>query len=45
MFAIRKTKPEAGNKFYIKRGYGGWSRCVIGKPTDKDCNVLANCVG
>lgn len=45
MFAIRKTKPEAGNKYYIKRGYGGWSGCIIGKPTDKDCNVLANCVG
>lgn len=45
MFVIRKTKPEAGNKFYIKRGYGGWSGCIIGKPTDKDCNVLSNCVG
>ena len=45
MFAIRKTKPEKGNKYYIKRGYGGWSGCIIGKPTDKDCNVLANCVG
>ena len=45
MFAIRKTKPEKGNKYYIKRGTGGWNGCITGKPTDKDCTVLANCVG
>ena len=44
-FKIRTTKPEAGNKNYIKTTYGGWNTCVIGSPTDKDCNVLSNCVG
>ena len=45
MFQIRTSKPGAGNKYYIKSTKGGWSGCIIGKPTDKDCNVLANCVG
>lgn len=44
-FKIRTTKPEAGNKYYITKSNGGWSPCVKGSPTDKDCNVLANCVG
>lgn len=44
-FNIRTSKPEAGNKNYIKTTYGGWNTCVIGEPTDKDCNVLSNCVG
>lgn len=42
---IRKTKPEKGNKFYIRTANGGYSRCIVGKPTDSNCNVLANCVG
>lgn len=42
---IRTTKPEAGNKFYITTSAGGYSRCIVGSPIDKDCNVLANCVG
>lgn len=42
---IRNKKPEAGNKFYITTTKGGYSTCIQGKPTDKDCNVLANCVG
>lgn len=41
---IRTTKPEAGNKYYIKKANGGWSPCITGKPLDKDCNVLGNCV-
>jgi surface antigen len=45
MFAIRKTKPEAGNKFYNNGNNGGYSWCINGNPTDKGCNVLANCVG
>ena len=45
MFAIRKTKPEKGNKFYNTTGNGGYSWCIKGKPTDSGCNVLANCVG
>lgn len=42
---MRTSKPGAGNKFYITKSKGGYSECIQGKPTDKDCNVLANCVG
>ena len=45
MFQIRTSKPSAGNKFYITKSRGGYSSCIKGYPTDKDCNVLANCVG
>lgn len=44
-FKPRLTRPEAGNKYYITRGAGGWSDAVKGNPTDKACNVLHNCVG
>lgn len=43
-FKMRTTKPS-GNKFYITRSAGGYSLCVVGSPTDKNANVLANCVG
>lgn len=42
---IRTTKPESGNKFYNTVSKGGYSHCIVGYPTDKDCNVLSNCVG
>lgn len=42
---MRVSKPEAGNKYYIRKEQGGYSPCIYGRPTDKDCNVLANCVG
>ena len=42
---IRKTKPGKGNKYYIRKAEGGWSPCILGKPTDSECNVLSNCVG
>jgi len=45
VFKKRITKPEAGNKYYITRANGGYSNAVQGKPTDPDCDVLANCVG
>ena len=41
----RTTKPEAGNKYYIRKANGGYSNAILGNPTDKDCNVLSNCVG
>lgn len=41
----RLTKPEAGNKYYIRKADGGYSDAILGKPTDPDCNVLANCSG
>ena len=42
---IRKSKPESGNKYYNTQSRGGYSTCIVGKPTDAGCNVLANCVG
>ena len=45
MFKPRLTKPEAGNKYYNTVLNGGYSGAIVGKPTDKGCNVLANCVG
>ena len=44
-FVARTTKPGAGNKYYIKKANGGYSDAIEGSPKDKDCNVLANCVG
>ena len=42
---IRTTKPEAGNKYYVRKANGGYNPCIQGKPLDSGCNVLANCVG
>lgn len=44
-FVPRLTKPEAGNKYYIRKANGGYSDAIKGNPTDKDCDVLSNCVG
>lgn len=44
-FAMRTSKPASGNKFYNNGNNGGSSWCVNGNPTDRGCNVLANCVG
>lgn len=41
----RLTKPEKGNKYYIRRSSGGYSPCIAGNPLDPDCDTLANCVG
>lgn len=45
MFKPRLTRPEAGNKYYIRKASGGYSPAIKGSPTDKDCDVLHNCVG
>lgn len=45
MFTVRTSKPGAGNKNYIRTASGGWNTCIKGKPTDSECDVLANCVG
>lgn len=45
MFKIRNTKPTKNDLCYVMDDTGGWSWCIKGKPTDKECNVLANCVG
>jgi surface antigen len=42
---IRTTRPTSGNKYFIRKANGGYSTCIQGKPTDSQCNVLANCVG
>ena len=42
---MRTTKPGKGNKYYIRKANGGYSNAILGKPTDSECNVLANCVG
>lgn len=44
-YTPRLVRPEAGNKYYITKSAGGWSPAIKGSPTDKDCNVLSNCVG
>ena len=44
-FTPRLTRPEAGNKYYIRKASGGYSDAVKGSPTDSACDVLANCVG
>ena len=44
-FKPRMTKPEAGNPYYNTKANGGYSNAIKGKPTDKGCDVLANCVG
>ena len=45
IYKFRLRKPEKGNKYYITRKSGGYNPCIVGNPTDSDCNVLANCVG
>lgn len=42
---IRTTKPTKNDKYYVRQASGGYSTCIKGKPTDKECDVLANCVG
>lgn len=42
---IRTTRPTSGNKYFITKSVGGYSTCIVGKPTDNQCNVLSNCVG
>lgn len=44
-FVMRTTKPNASNKNFIRQASGGWNPCVKGNPKDKNCDVLANCVG
>lgn len=43
-FTPRLKKPENGNKYYNKKPKG-YNPCILGKPTDSGCNVLANCQG
>ncbi len=45
MFTIRTKLPNKGNKFYNTTSAGGYSHCIVGKPTVSGLNVLCNCVG
>lgn len=45
MFTMRTSLPEKYNKFYNTKTQGGYSYCIVGKPTCDGLNVLANCVG
>lgn len=50
-FTVRTSRPVSGNKCYMTKKYSnGWSSCIRGKcgstgTWDKECDVLANCVG
>ncbi len=44
-FEPRMSKPEKGNLYYVRKANGGYSAAIKGYPTDKDCEVLSNCVG
>ena len=43
-FTMRVTKPEAGNRYYIRKASGGWSNAIQGSPKDAACDVLAMAV-
>lgn len=43
-FSVRTSKPS-NNKYYIRQANGGYNGAIQGSPTDKNANVLANCVG
>lgn len=37
--------PEKGNPYYNTIANGGYSTCIVGKPTQEGLNTLSNCVG
>ena len=41
---IRTEQPK-NNKYYMRKGNGGYSTAIAGKPTVKGADVLCNCVG
>lgn len=45
MYPINGDRPKNGDKFYNTVENGGYSKCIQGKPTIKDLDVLCNCVG
>lgn len=44
-FVPRTECPQPGNKWYTRKGYGGESPCIAGKPEKWRGSVLSNCVG
>lgn len=48
LFTVVSNAPNSSDpniKCFNNSANGGLSRCISGKPTDKVCNVLSNCVG
>ena len=48
LFTIVSNAPNSSDpniKCFNNSANGGLSKCISGKPTDKICNVLSNCVG
>ena len=41
----RLTIPDKGNPYYNTIANGGYSKAIVGKPTEDGLNVLRNCVG
>lgn len=41
------TLPTKTNKYYLKKGYGGYNPCILGNSKHRYCkgSVLVNCVG
>ena len=47
-FPICTEMPKANDpyiSYYNTKGHGGQSSCIEGKPMDRTCTVLSNCVG
>lgn len=44
-FQPRTTCPSSTDKCWISTGYGGYNKCILGKPSYGRGSVLANCVG
>ena len=44
-FTPRLTIPDPTDKYWIKQGYGGYNRCVLGSPAYSYGSVLSDCTG
>ena len=44
---MQKGAPSKTDKFYLKKGYGGYNPCILGNSKHRYCkgSVLVNCVG
>lgn len=44
---MQKGAPSKSDKFYLKKGYGGYNPCILGNKKHRYCkgSVLVNCVG
>lgn len=44
-FKPRTTCPDKNDKCWITTGYGGYNKCIVGKPAYSTGSAIANCVG